>query len=73
MSCSDSPIGKEFFENSLTLEKTLEIPGEEKLVINLMVLDLHYLWKTVVTLVRCGQGEFTFGSFENGTGKSPLS
>lgn len=57
-------IGKEFLKTPY-VEKTLEIPGEEKLVINLIGLDCTTYLETVVTLVRLvEQGEFTFESFE---------
>jgi hypothetical protein len=57
-------IGKEFLKTPY-VEKTLEIPGEEKLVINLTGLDCTTYLETVVTLVRlAAQGEFTFGAFE---------
>ena len=57
-------IGKEFLKTPY-VEKTLEISGEEKLVINLTGLDCTTFLETVVTLVRLAdQGEFTFGAFE---------
>ena len=47
------------------VEKTLELPGEEKLVINLMGLDCTTFVETVVTLTRLvEEGQFTFEDFE---------
>lgn len=58
-------IGKEFLKTPY-VEKTLELPGDEKLVINLTGLDCTTYLETVVTLVRLAEkGEFTFEAFEN--------
>ncbi|PZX52130.1 uncharacterized protein DUF1460 [Algoriphagus ratkowskyi] len=57
-------IGKEFLKTPY-VEKTLELPGEEKLVINLMGLDCTTFVETVITLTRLAEeGEFTFEAFE---------
>ncbi|WP_057935633.1 N-acetylmuramoyl-L-alanine amidase-like domain-containing protein [Algoriphagus resistens] len=57
-------IGKKFL-NTPYVEKTLELPGAEKLVINLNGLDCTTYLETVVTLVRLAKkGEFTFEAFE---------
>lgn len=57
-------IGKEFLKTPY-VEKTLELPGDEKLVINLTGLDCTTYLETVVTLVRLAeQGDFTFEAFE---------
>lgn len=57
-------IGKEFLKTPY-VEKTLEIPGEEKLVINLAGLDCTTFVETVITLTRLAEkGEFTFESFK---------
>lgn len=57
-------IGK-WFLNTPYVEKTLELPGEEKLVINLTGLDCTTYLETVITLTRLAkQGEFTFEYFE---------
>ncbi|MEB2784438.1 N-acetylmuramoyl-L-alanine amidase-like domain-containing protein [Algoriphagus persicinus] len=57
-------IGKEFLQTPY-VEKTLELPGEEKLVINLTGLDCTTYLETVATLVRLAeQGTFTFEAFE---------
>lgn len=57
-------IGKEFLSTPY-VEKTLELPGAEKLVINLSGLDCTTYLETVVTLVRLTEkGEFTFAAFE---------
>lgn len=57
-------IGKEFLKTPY-LEKTLELPGEEKLVINLMGLDCTTFVETVITLTRLAEeGQFTFEAFE---------
>jgi hypothetical protein len=46
------------------VEKTLEIPGEEQLVIDLMGLDCTTYLETVVTLVRLGKmGSHTFEDY----------
>lgn len=47
------------------VEKTLELPGEEKLVINLNGLDCTTYLETVVTLARVAtSGNLTFEAFE---------
>lgn len=47
------------------VEKTLELPGEEKLVINLNGLDCTTYLETVVTLARIAKsGNLTFEAFE---------
>ncbi|WP_343849708.1 N-acetylmuramoyl-L-alanine amidase-like domain-containing protein [Algoriphagus jejuensis] len=47
------------------VEKTLELPGEEKLVINLTGLDCTTYLETVVTLARIAKdGELTFAAYE---------
>lgn len=57
-------IGK-WFLNTPYVEKTLELPGEEMLVINLTGLDCTTYLETVVTLTRLAkQGENTFEDFE---------
>jgi len=57
-------IGKEFLKTPY-VEKTLELPGEEKLVINLTGLDCTTFVETVITLTRLAEeGEFTFEAFE---------
>ncbi|RPA69246.1 DUF1460 domain-containing protein [Cyclobacteriaceae bacterium YHN15] len=57
-------IGK-WFLNTPYVEKTLELPGEEKLVINLMGLDCTTYLETVVTLARLVQkGEYSFEDYE---------
>ncbi|WP_373523029.1 N-acetylmuramoyl-L-alanine amidase-like domain-containing protein [Aquiflexum sp.] len=57
-------IGK-WFLNTPYVEKTLELPGEEKLVINLTGLDCTTFLETVVTLTRLAiQGQFTYEDFE---------
>ncbi|MEB2777918.1 DUF1460 domain-containing protein [Algoriphagus sp. D3-2-R+10] len=57
-------IGTEFLSTPY-MDKTLELPGEEKLVINLTGLDCTTYLETVVTLVRLAEkGEFTFEAFE---------
>lgn len=57
-------IGK-WFLGTPYVEKTLEIPGEEKLVINLQGLDCTTYLETVVTLSRLAKkAEFRFESFE---------
>jgi hypothetical protein len=57
-------IGQSFIGTPY-VEKTLELPGEEKLVINLMGLDCTTYLETVVTLTRIAkEGELTFEAFE---------
>jgi hypothetical protein len=47
------------------VEKTLELPGDEKLVINLTGLDCTTYLETVVTLARIAKsGELTFEAYE---------
>ncbi len=55
----------QWFLGTPYMEKTLELPGTEKLVINLSGLDCTTYLETVVTLVRLAHtGEFTFAAFE---------
>lgn len=55
----------QWFLNTPYVEKTLELPGEEKLVINLMGLDCTTYLETVVTLARLEQkGEYSFEDYE---------
>lgn len=57
-------IGK-WFLGTPYVEKTLEITGEEKLVINLQGLDCTTYLETVVTLSRLAQrAEFSFEAYE---------
>lgn len=57
-------IGQWFLETPY-VEKTLEVPGSEKLVINLMGVDCTTFLETVVTLTRLAERqEFTFDAFE---------
>lgn len=57
-------IGKEFLKTPY-VEKTLELPGEEKLVINLTGLDCTTFVETVITLTKLAvEEEFTFEAFE---------
>lgn len=57
-------IGQWFLETPY-VEKTLELPGNEKLVINLTGLDCTTYLETVVTLVRLAlKNEFSFAAFE---------
>jgi hypothetical protein len=57
-------IGK-WFLGTPYVEKTLEIPGEEKLVINLQGLDCTTYLETVVTLSRLvKRGELSFEFYE---------
>jgi hypothetical protein len=57
-------IGQSFIGTSY-VEKTLELPGEEKLVINLTGLDCTTYLETVVTLARIAKsGSLTFEGFE---------
>lgn len=54
-----------WFLNSPYVEKTLELPGEEKLVINLTGLDCTTYLETVITLTRLAKlGKFTFEDYE---------
>lgn len=55
----------QWFVNTPYVEKTLELPGEEKLVINLTGLDCTTYLETVVTLTRLTQkGEYSFEDYE---------
>ncbi len=55
----------EWFLGTPYVEKTLEIPGEEKLVIDLQGLDCTTYVETVVTLSRLAKrGEFTFEAYQ---------
>ncbi|MBN3520244.1 DUF1460 domain-containing protein [Algoriphagus lutimaris] len=57
-------IGQWFLETPY-VEKTLEVPGSEQLVINLMGVDCTTFLETVVTLTRLAESnEFTFEAFE---------
>lgn len=57
-------IGLRFLETAY-VEKTLEIPGDEKLVINLMGLDCTTFLESVVTLSRlAAQNSFSISSYE---------
>lgn len=57
-------IGQRFIGTPY-VEKTLELPGEEKLVINLTGLDCTTYLETVVTLARIAkEGNLTFEGFE---------
>lgn len=57
-------IGQWFLETPY-VEKTLELPGNEKLVVNLTGLDCTTFLETVVTLTRLAERqEFTFDAFE---------
>ena len=54
----------QWFLNTPYVEKTLELPGEEKLVINLIGLDCTTYLETVVTLARLAQkGEYSFEDY----------
>ncbi|MCS5490207.1 DUF1460 domain-containing protein [Algoriphagus limi] len=58
-------IGKSF-QGTAYVEKTLEIPGPEQLVIDLQGVDCTTYLETVVTLARIAKmGESTFEAFEN--------
>jgi hypothetical protein len=47
------------------VEKTLELPGKEQLVVNLMGLDCTTFVETVVALTRIAKlGNFTFSAYE---------
>jgi hypothetical protein len=62
-------IGQWFLETPY-VEKTLELPGSEKLVINLTGVDCTTFLETVVTLTRLAeQGGFTFEDFEKELGQ----
>jgi hypothetical protein len=53
------------FLNTPYVEKTLDLPGEEKLVVNLIGLDCTTYLETVVTLARIAkEGNLTFEAFE---------
>jgi len=55
-----------WFLNTPYVEKTLEVSGEEKLVINLIGLDCTTFLETVITLARVAkEGRFTFGDYEH--------
>lgn len=55
----------QLFLNTPYVEKTLELPGEEKLVINLQGLDCTTFVETVISLVRLSEErDFTFERFE---------
>lgn len=57
-------IGQWFLQTPY-VEKTLELPGEEKLVINLTGVDCTTYLETVVTLARLAmKNEFSFAAFE---------
>ncbi len=57
-------IGSWFLQTPY-VAKTLELPGEEKLVVNLMGLDCTTYLENVVALARIGkQGNFTFSAYE---------
>jgi len=57
-------IGKDFLATPY-VEKTLELPGEEQLVINLMGVDCTTYLETVIALARLAQnGDYTFQAFE---------
>lgn len=57
-------IGESFLGTPY-VEKTLELPGDEKLVINLTGLDCTTYLETVVTLARIAKaGNLTFEAFE---------
>ncbi len=57
-------IGQKFLGTPY-VEKTLELPGEEKLVINLTGLDCTTYLETVVTLTRMAKlGKYTFEDYE---------
>jgi len=53
------------FLNTPYVEKTLELPGTEKLVINLNGVDCTTYLETVVTIARIVEkGDFSFKAFE---------
>lgn len=57
-------LGLKFLETAY-VEKTLEIPGDEKIVINLMGLDCTTFLESVVTLSRLtSQNRFSFSDYE---------
>ncbi|MBN3582813.1 DUF1460 domain-containing protein [Algoriphagus aestuarii] len=57
-------IGQWFLETPY-VEKTLELSGTEKLVVNLIGLDCTTFLETVVSLTRLAEnGDFTFEAFE---------
>lgn len=57
-------IGQWFLETPY-VEKTLELPGSEKLVINLQGVDCTTFVETVIALTRLTKGEeFNFAAFE---------
>jgi hypothetical protein len=54
-----------WFLNTPYVEKTLELPGEEKLVVNLIGLDCTTYLETVVTLARLAkEGNLNFEAYE---------
>lgn len=54
------------FLNTPYVEKTLDVPGDEKLVINFMGLDCTTFLETVVTLARVAKmGNLTFQGYED--------
>ena len=64
MNALNIEIGLRFLETAY-VEKTLELPGEEKLVINLLGLDCTTFLESVVTLSRLAkQNRFSFSDFE---------
>lgn len=55
----------QWFLNTPYVEKTLELPGDEKLVINLTGLDCTTYLETVVTLARLAhKGQYSFEDYE---------
>ena len=55
-----------WFLNTPYVEKTLELPGDEKLVINLMGLDCTTFLESIVTLARMAKmGQFTYEEYES--------
>ena len=53
------------FLNTPYVEKTLDLPGDEKLIINLVGLDCTTYLETVITLVRLTKlGQFSFEDYE---------
>lgn len=56
----------QLFINTPYVEKTLELPGEEQLVINLTGLDCTTFVETVIALVKLSEkGDFSFAAFEH--------
>ncbi len=71
MDVSNHPISEltveigSWFLQTPYVEKTLELPGKEKLVVNLMGLDCTTFVETVVALTRIAtRGDFTVESYE---------